>query len=501
MNKITVVGLGPGDLGLLTLEAWNRLTGDEQVYLRTANHPVVEQLSQQGINWESFDWIYEKEASFELVYAKITAELLEQVVKRDIVYGVPGHPLVAETTVKLLLEQSEKLGVEVKLVPGMSFLDACYNLLKIDPAEGLVIHDALVTTGDQLVINKGQLFCQVYNERVASELKLTLMDKFPDEFLVWAITGAGIPGMEQVQQVPLFQLDRLKEINHLTSIYVPPGIEEQTEGSQEEGKTRLAYTLEPIVNVMEELRSEAGCPWDREQTHSSLKKYLIEEAYEVIEAIEEKNMYNLCDELGDLLLQIVFHAQIARENKHFNINDVVEAITTKMVRRHPHVFGQGMVQSSDEVLKNWEQIKKEEQEEREGEKKTLLRVPTGLPGLMKSQKLQQQAARVGFDWPDMTGVMAKIKEEWQELSEAIDSGDEEQINEEFGDVLFALVNLARFLKIDAEETLQQTCTKFILRFRMMEQEVGEKNLDLAELDLENLDYLWENAKKCLKMRK
>ncbi|MBS4024402.1 MAG: nucleoside triphosphate pyrophosphohydrolase [Clostridia bacterium] len=501
MKKITVVGLGPGDLGLLTLEVWNRLTRAEKVYLRTANHPVVEQLSQQGIKWESFDWIYEKEDNFELVYAKITTELLGLADKRDIFYGVPGHPLVAETTVKLILEQGEKLGLEVELVPGMSFLDVCYNILKIDPAEGLVIHDALVTTANQLVTNKGQLFCQVYNGMVASELKLTLMDKLPDDFLVWVITGAGIPGMEQVQQVPLYQLDRLKEINHLTSIYVPPEIKEQTDGSQEEEKTRLEYTLEPIVNVMEELRSETGCPWDREQTHSSLKKYLIEEAYEVIEAIEEKNMYNLCDELGDLLLQIVFHAQIAKEKKHFNINDVVEAITTKMVRRHPHVFGQGMVQSSDEVLKNWEQIKKEEQGEQEGEKKTFLRVPAGLPGLMKSQKLQQQAARVGFDWPDMTGVMAKIKEEWQELAEAIDSGDEEQINEEFGDVLFALVNLARFLKIDAEEVLQQTCTKFTLRFRMMEQEVGEKKLDLGELNLVELENLWENAKKCLKMRK
>jgi tetrapyrrole methylase family protein/MazG family protein len=499
MKKITVVGLGPGDLGLLTMEAWNRLKGAEQVYLRTANHPVVEQLSQQGISWESFDWIYEKEADFAFVYAKIASELLEQAAKKDIVYGVPGHPLVAETTVKLLLEQEESVGVEINLIPGISFIDVCCQLLKIDPAEGLVIHDALVITGEQLVMDKGQLFCQVYNEMVASDLKLTLMDKLPDDCSIWVIIGAGIPGMEQVHQVPLYELDRLQGINHLTSIYVPPGIEEQSGESQEEGRIRLDYSLAAIVNLMKKLRSEAGCPWDREQTHASLKKYLIEEVYEVIEAIEEKNMYKLCDELGDLLLQVIFHAQIAEENNHFNLNDVVAAITTKMIRRHPHVFGQVVAESSEEVNKNWEQIKKAEREE--GEKKTLLSVPFGLPGLMKSQKLQQQAARVGFDWPDMTGVMAKIKEEWQELSEAIEHSNKEETGEELGDMLFALVNLARFLQIDAEEALQQTCQKFILRFNMMEQEALEKNLELAELDLGKLDSLWENAKKCLKMRK
>lgn len=495
MSKIVIVGLGPGDLGLVTLDAWHRLTGDNPVFLRTSKHPMVNQLTAKGIKWQSFDEIYEREGSFAEVYAEITKILISQAVDKEIVYGVPGHPMVAETTVTMLLEERDKNGIAVELVPGMSFLDACYHLLRIDPSEGLVIHDGLDLSVEQLVLNKGQLICQVYNKAVASEVKLTLMDKLTDDYKITVIIGAGVPEMEQLIQIPLYELDRLDGVNHLTSIYVPPLAANTEKELGFEKKEGVNNSLEPIMSVMEKLRSETGCPWDREQNHNSLQKYLIEETYEVIEALEEKNMYKLCDELGDLLLQIVFHAQIARENDYFDINQVVEAITTKMIRRHPHVFGEKNADSSAEVLKTWEQIKKEERQEQGIIRKSILAVPPGFPALMKAQKLQQQAARVGFDWPDISGVKAKIEEEWNELEEAVNNLGEAEIKDEFGDMLFALVNLARFLNIDAEEVLRQNCNKFINRFNFMEKEAIKKKVKLTDLNLHQLEILWEKSKK------
>ncbi len=485
MGKITVVGLGPGDIGLLTMEAWQRLTGTSQLYLRTEVHPVVSQLKEEGIVYQSFDYIYEKETSFDQVYQQIVSHLLSVAAESSLVYAVPGHPLVAETTVTMLLDKA-KADLPVEIVAGMSFLDPCFSLLQIDPAKGLVVHDGLVLKGEDLVPEKSQIICQVYNQMIASQVKLTLMERFPDDYLITIVTAAGVPQLEEKRTIPLYELDRLKGLSYLTSVYVPPN---QAGGFR-------PNSLEPIVQVMTRLRAEDGCPWDREQDHQSLKKFLIEEAYEVAEAIDENNMYKLCDELGDLLLQIVFHAQIAWENQDFNIDDVVATITEKMIRRHPHVFSHAVANTKEEVLKNWDAIKKQEKGEGDAQEYSILSVPRELPALMKSQKLQQQAAKVGFDWPDIKGVLDKYAEEWSELKRALAGGQAEEIKEEFGDVLFALVNLARFLKIDSEEVLQMTCNKFTKRFRFMEARAKEKEVNLTSLNLQQLENMWQEAKKC-----
>ncbi len=244
------------------------------------------------------------------------------------------------------------------------------------------------------------------------------------------------------------------------------------------------YSFEDLVKVMERLRRE--CPWDREQTHESLKKYLIEEAYEVLDAIDSKDDEKLKEELGDLLLQPVFHAQIAKERGAFDINDVIDTLVRKLIERHPHVFGDA---NPEEVLKNWERKKIEKRES------VLDGIPKHLPALMRSQKLQDRASRVGFDFTHISQVFDKIQEEIEELKESIEKEDRENIKHEIGDILTAVVELARFVGVDAEEALQEANDRFIRRFRYIEERAKEMGKSLEEMTLEEMDKLWEEGKR------
>ena len=245
-----------------------------------------------------------------------------------------------------------------------------------------------------------------------------------------------------------------------------------------------------LVEVMKRLRGENGCPWDKKQNHKSLKPYLIEETYEVISAIDKGDDEELKEELGDLLLQIVFHAQIASEEGRFTIDDVAQTIVDKLIRRHPHVFGDVKVNGAEEVLQNWEKIKKDE-----GKSSIFDGVPDGLPALLKARRVQEKAKRVGFDWDNIGGTLDKVEEEFKELRNAIESGSKEDIEEEFGDLLFSLVNVSRFLGIDAEDALRKTIDKFMKRFRLLEEKVkrqGDKELE--NHTLEELDKIWDEVK-------
>jgi len=248
--------------------------------------------------------------------------------------------------------------------------------------------------------------------------------------------------------------------------------------------------FDELVQVMEKLRSKDGCPWDREQSHESLKPYIIEETYEVLDAIDRKDDRELQEELGDLLLQIVFHAQIASEQSRFTMDDVAASIIEKLKRRHPHVFGNVEVKDSREVLRNWEEIKKQE-----GKDSVLDGVPDVLPALLKAQRIQEKVRRVGFDWEDFGGAFAKVHEEIDELDRAVKEGDQAGIEDEFGDILFSLVNVARFLDINAEESLRQTTRKVSRRFQYIEKRIAEKGeRPIEEYSLEELDALWDEAK-------
>jgi tetrapyrrole methylase family protein/MazG family protein len=329
---------------------------------------------------------------------------------------------------------------------------------------------------------------------IASEVKLSLMNYYPDEHPIKVVRAAGIPGQEKIAEIPLFELDRLDWIDHLTCVYLPPDSDSKAMVSR--------FPVDRLVDIMERLRDIGGCPWDREQTHDSLKKYLVEETYETLDAIDEGNMYKVCEELGDLLLQIAFHAQIAREDGFFDINDIVEAISRKLVRRHPHVFGGVRVKGSEEVSANWEEIKKGELEEKGEVRQSLLDgIPQNLPSLMKADKIQHKAAKVGFDWPDYNGALGKVFEEIAELKEALDKGEQKGILDETGDLLFAVVNLARLLKVNPEEALGSTIRKFKDRFIYMEKRALQARIDLEKMDLKELDKLWEEAKISLKGKK
>lgn len=249
-----------------------------------------------------------------------------------------------------------------------------------------------------------------------------------------------------------------------------------------------------IVKVMERLRGEGGCPWDREQTRESLKPFLLEEAYEVLEAIEEKDVELLKEELGDLLLQVVFHAQIAKERGEFAIEEVLSALTDKLVRRHPHVFGNTKVETTREVLARWEELKN--QEKRNKKRKSVLDgVPKQLPALIRANQLQSRAARVGFDWTELKPVWQKVQEEMEELEHSIKEEQPRSIQAELGDLLFALVNIARFLKVDPEEALRKTNERFTERFHSMEKQAKKSRRSLSAMSLDEMDRMWEEAKR------
>lgn len=495
-QSLVIVGLGPGDPGMLPLDVWKYLNSGYPVYLRTAIHPTVQWLEKQSIKFTSMDHHYQKSETFDEVYAGIAKEILEATQKGPIVYAVPGHPMVAEESVALLLEKSAQLGVETKVVPAMSFLDAMSATLKLDPCKGLYIVDALSMDQQKPEPKVATIVTQVYDRITAGETKLTLMEFYPDEHLVTVIRAAGVPGEERLQQIPLFELDRIDWIDHLTSLYIGPVEKELAldKGAGSDAIYDCSFPLDPLVEVMGTLRAENGCPWDREQNHETLKPYLIEEAYEVIDALDEGQMYKICEELGDLLLQIVFHAQIAKENNHFDINDVVDSITEKMIRRHPHVFGSTSVKNSSEVLLNWDKIKAQEKGNRQ-DVSQLSGIPRILPALMRAEKVQAKAAKVGFDWPDYRGALDKVEEELREVIQAIKAGDKRATKEELGDLLFAVVNMARLLDVEAEEALSQTTGKFIERFNYIEEQALLSGDQLVDLSLEQMDKWWEEAKQ------
>ncbi len=470
-----IVGLGPAGLDGMTLGDYKILQNSHKIFLRTFRHPAAQELLQQGLALESFDELYQKNESFETVYTEIVS-YLERALQgeREVVYAVPGNPMVAEKTV-LMLKKELSSSYRVIIHSGQSFLDQIFSVLGFDPIEGMTVrnYDALLeadlTGKDWLIVP------QVYNRLIASDVKLDLMRYYPDDAEVYLVQGLGTENA-QVDKLPLYELDH-GEKDHLTTLVVPP--------------QPLTASWSRLEDVIRTLRSPEGCPWDREQTHESLKPFLLEETYEVLEAIDQGDMYNLCEELGDLLLQVFLHAQIGSERNEFSILDVVRGITAKMIRRHPHVFGNLSLTNSVEVLQKWEEIKKAEKGEA-GERLKRFKTTPGLPALMLAEDTQKKAAKVGFDWPELSGAMAKVNEELKELTDALEKG--EGIKEELGDVLFSIVNISRFLKVDPEDALRQTIRKFQYRFEKMEDLAGKNGCILQDLKLDEMDLLWEEAK-------
>lgn len=483
---ITIIGLGPGSPSQLTVGAMEALRSGRPVLLRTAIHPTVDALRGMGVQFESCDDLYERAHSFDDVYRAIAERVLNY---PDVVFAVPGHPLVGESSVKLIMARAPE---RVEVVTGPSFLDTLFVTLGLDPVDGLELLDALqldrrLPSGDLPAV-----VMQLHSRAVASDAKLALMERYPDDHPVIVVRAAGVEGQERRVSIPLHELDRFDWVDYLTTLYLPPLKRSRVGDADPRRWAPAKWPLDPLVEVMARLRAADGCPWDREQTFQTLRQYMLEEAYEAVEAAAQDDAEHLCEELGDVLLQVVFNAQIAREQGEFDIHDVISSITAKLVRRHPHIFGDVEVATAEDVTRNWEAIKQAEKAER-GEKQAgslLEGVSKAQPALSQARDVQKRAAKVGFDWPDLNGPVEKVREE---LSEVL-AAPTEEIGGEVGDLLFAVVNLGRKLCVDPEAALAQTVAKFTRRFQYIERIAAQNGHNLTEMTLSEMDLLWGEAK-------
>ena len=480
-TDITIVGLGPGDPKLLTREAWSLLEDIPEIYLRTRQHPTVAGFPKH-LRISSFDDYYRDGIPFPEVYRRIVRDVIDLGKRADgVVYAVPGHPLVAEATTSAILNQAAREGLSTRVIAGLSFLEPVFTALQIDPLPKTLILDALDLVSlhhPPFPPDCPALIAQLYSPRVASELKITLMAVYPDEHPVILIHQAGTPE-QQVEKLPLYQIDRSKQIGNLTCLYVQP--------------LRTGSSFENFQEIIAHLRAPDGCPWDREQDHQSLRPHLLEEAYEVVYALDQNDPEAMQEEFGDLLLQIVLHAQIAHEYGEFSMVDILEGIYHKIVSRHPHVFSDLDLDGTDQVLKNWEKLKAEERAEKGEDRKGVLDgISPALPALTQAQTIQRRAARVGMDWAEIQGVLEKVSEELEELKEA---EEQKEKTHELGDLFFALVNVSRWYGIDAESALREANQRFRARFAEVEKAAREEGKVLEEYSLQELDQLWEQAKR------
>ena len=478
---LKIMGLGPGAYEALTIGALKELKNNKNIYFRTEKHPTVDFLKDEGIKFKSYDHAYEKYDSFDDVYKYIAEDLITKIKDdEDLIYAVPGHPLVAEKSVINLIELCKENNIQYEVLPAVSFVDAMMEALQVDPIEGVKIIDAFDMKNQILDKRVGTIITQVYNNFIASEVKLRLLEGYEDDTEIIFVRAAGVEGLESIRKIPLYELDWQEDIDYLTSIYIPKDL-----GNKKDFKD--------LLDIIETLRNPGGCPWDREQTHESLKSALLEECYEVIDAIENEDEDALIEELGDVLLQVVFHASIGKEDGYFDIMDVIGAISNKMINRHPHVFGNEEANTSEQVLVNWDEIKKEEK----GIKtltEEMQNIAKSLPATTRAYKVQKKAKKVGFDWDDVNCAMDKVKEELNEIKEVYNCEDKSIIEGEVGDLLFACINVARFLEVDGELALDKTIKKFIKRFSYIENEAIKNNKNLKDMTLEDMDKLWEEAK-------
>ena len=464
-GRVVAAGLGPAGPELVTAGTLDAIKRIPRRFLRTSRHPSA---SLAG-DATTFDLLSERLDPFEEVYAAIVGELVGATdADGEVLYLVPGSPAVAERTVELLRVANAGGEIELEVLPALSFLDLAWARLGVDPlADGVRVVDgrrfAVEAAGE-----RGPLLVAQCDSRLAlSDVKLACRG----EAIVLHHLGLDD---EQVRSVPWDELDRAFEPDHLTSLYLPRVAEP------------VAMELVRFEQLVCTLRER--CPWDQEQTHQSLSRFLVEETYETVEAIDGlgpdgEGIEHLEEELGDVLFQVVFHATLGAEAGQFTLADVARGVHDKLVSRHPHVFGTVEADTADEVVTNWDRIKRAEK----GRQSALDGIPSALPSLLHAQKVQRRAASVGFDWPSVDGAYPKVTEELAELQ--ADPSDEE-----LGDLLFSVVNVARHLGIDAETALRHATTKFASRFRGVERLAAERAIDLESAGLDVLDQLWDEVK-------
>ncbi len=480
--RVVIVGLGPGPRNTVTQATLEAIERIKVQFVRTKRHPTADLMPKAT----SFDSLYDTLPTFEDVYGAITEAVVVAALKHgEVLYAVPGSPLILESSVAQLRADSR---VDVQVLPALSFLDLAWEALGIDPVNaGVRLIDghrfALEASGERGPL----LVAQVHADWVLSDVKLSHESANGNEPVV-LLHHLGLPD-QRVEHTTWQELDRVLPADHLTTLYI-------------------AQMAEPVSGELARLHQLARtlreqCPWDREQTHDSLIKHLIEETYEVVDAIEALDADDpatdeaFIEELGDLLYQVEFHATIAEQQGRFSMADVARSIHDKLVRRHPHVFGDVVANSANDVVQTWDEVKRSEKKSADGAaSSTFTGVAKSGPSLQYATKIQKRAADVGFDWPNADGAFEKIVEESAEIRQAVAlNSDPETVRMELGDLLFSVVNLSRHLGHDAEQALRGASDKFRHRFEQVEQLALSRDIDLAKAPLEQLDALWDEVKK------
>ena len=473
--RVIVVGLGPAGPEYITEHTLTEIARVTQRYLRTGRHPSAS-LVPDAI---TFDDIYEVADTFADVYSEITDRLVAAAQQYgEVLYAVPGSPLVLERTVRALRADER---IECVVHPAMSFLDVIYARLGIDPVEdGVTLVDGHQFATAAAGLSGPLLVAHTHANWVLSNVKLAVESATGDEPVV-ILQRLGSPD-ELITHTTWAELDRTVEADHLTSIYIP------------HLAAPVGAELVRFHQLARTLREQ--CPWDQEQTHQSLVRYLLEETYEVVDALQALDPDNpstdddLVEELGDLLYQIAFHAAIAEQEGRFTMADVAQGVHDKLVRRHPHVFGDVVATDTTTVLSNWDAVKQEEK----GRTSIFEGVPHSLPALSYADAVQRKAAKVGFDWPDVDGAWPKIAEESAEVQAAVAGDDADAVHDEMGDLLFAVVNVARHLGVEPESALRAATLKFRGRFEQVETLARDRGITLKTAGLPALDALWDEVK-------
>lgn len=478
MKTLLIVGLGTP--GHCTLAAQAAVRTADRLFLQTTEHPSCHWIVAEGIRAETMDALYEEAEDFDELNEAIAERLLAGQNGEVAVYAAPGRGIEGTAQMSAILSLAKERGIKVRRIPGIGYAESA--LAEIDPFESSpVICTAVEVLERSIDVSLPLVIEELDTVIKAGEIKLHLMEYYPEERpvkLIYMNEG----GEYQVKEFPLYELDRKRDFFAATVLVLSPVSFSERE----------RHGVDGLMQVLRDLRAPGGCPWDAEQTHESLKSALLEETYEVLDAIEREDEDAMCEELGDLLLQIGFHATIANERSAFTLRDVTTGIVNKLIYRHPHVYKDVRVHGGEDVLVNWENLKKKEKNF-VTQTEVLQAVPNNFPALIRAYKVQKKAAHVGFDWDDPRDALAKVREEADEVEEAIVNGT--NLAEELGDLLFAAVNVSRLCKQEAEPALQSATNKFIARFGAMERLILENGKSLEGMTLTEMDTFWDEAKR------
>lgn len=486
-GRVVVVGLGPAGADLVTARARRVLGEAPRCLVRTERHPAVDELRGEGLELIALDRHYEAAPDLDTAYAAIVDEVARAAAEHGtVVYAVPGNPGVAERTVTLLRDRE----VDVEIVPGLSFADLAWARVGVDPmADGARVVDGRDLGREEALAGGPLLLAQCDTAAVLNDVKLTLLEELAPDAEVTVLQRLGLPD-ESVRSVPLADLDREVAADHLTSVFVDLGV-------------GAAQEFARFVVLIETLRAPGGCPWDAEQTHHSLVRHLVEEAYEVVDALERLpadapggdepvpagDYARVEEELGDLTAQVVFHATLAREEGAFTMREVLRGIREKLVHRHPHVFADVEADTADDVMRNWEQLKRSEKQS----DSLVDEVPMSLPGLLLAHKLYRKASAAGLPLLTADEAASVVEDAARRLAGLPEDAPEGDVERLLGDLVAAVALLARQRGIDAERAIRSWSHRFRDRFRAAEALARERGASLHELDGDGVAALWLEA--------